>query len=152
MTGHSMTGRSVLDNFGEQLPEFRPGVREQSFTGSGGRPIRLTPPSSDNFVGALQIAVAFELVQDRVERTRSDAVTVAAQLFDHFQPENRFLCGVIKNVQPDEPAVEVFEQWIGHGLQLLSDSDTRERRTRRFPRSVSTERIRRNVSPTESAA
>jgi hypothetical protein len=38
---------------------------------------------------------------------------VSPQLFDHPQPEDRFFAGMVQNMQPNEPRVEVLVTIIG---------------------------------------
>jgi len=47
-------------------------------------------------------------VKDRIERSSTQLVTVACQLFDDAKTEYRLLGGMVEDMQPDESGVQVF--------------------------------------------
>src|SRR5665213_1420967 len=45
-------------------------------------------------------------MQDGVERTSAELVTVVRQLLDHREPVNRFVHRVVQDMKPDQPGIE----------------------------------------------
>jgi hypothetical protein len=57
-------------------------------------------------------------VQNWVESSGADFVTVAAKLFQHAQTEDRFLASVMEHVQADQPGVKIAIVAFGHPFRL----------------------------------
>lgn len=88
-----------------KLADFLPCPR-QRFSSSRGNSVHL-PAVSSALIYSLQQACAFQPVQQRVERARSDAIAVMCQFPHHRQPEDRLLARVQQHVNAHE-AVEKF--------------------------------------------
>jgi hypothetical protein len=57
---------------------------------------------TDLLVGPSQVPTFLETVEDRVQRTRAELVTVPPELFDDSQAEDRFMDRVVKNMEADQ--------------------------------------------------
>ena len=47
-------------------------------------------------------------MQDGVKRAGTDFVTVTLQLLDHGEAVDRLLRRMVKNVEPDQPGIEIL--------------------------------------------
>src|ERR1035437_7106162 len=54
-----------------------------------------------------EIALLLQPVEQRIQTARADAVAVPPQFFDHAEPENGLLRGVMQDVQADQPGVKI---------------------------------------------
>jgi hypothetical protein len=97
----------MLKHFSEQFPNA--GFRYAQSAASGGR--RRVEPANGAAVpiGArTKQPFPFHSVQQRIECSGAQTVTMAAKFFDHGQPEEFLLAGVMKDVQADEPRIKVL--------------------------------------------
>ena len=58
-------------------------------------------------LGRAQVAFFLEAVQQRIKGSQADPVPVPGELFGHFQSEDRFFDGVMKDMQPDKARVKI---------------------------------------------
>ncbi len=91
----------ILKQLGEELPYLL--LRCSQGLLSGSRRTICSPTSAPIplFLRAQQ-AAGFEPMQHRIDRACAEPVTVPSQLFDHSQPKDWLLAGVVQNVQPNE--------------------------------------------------
>src|SRR5690349_8808891 len=81
--------------------------RCQRLLARGGRPVDLAQGLAVAPVGRAKIALPFQAVQDWVERSGADAISVPRQLLEHAESEDRFFDGMVQNVQPDQSRVKL---------------------------------------------
>lgn len=76
-----------------QFVHFRSRLFERFFPG---RSDHIEPPRSPSAVAgeSLEQAGTFQPMEQRIERTRPDAITVVRKLFHHAQPEDRLMASV----------------------------------------------------------
>lgn len=96
----------VFEHFAEQFLHSLPSD-DESLPTRGRRPIHpATPPIVEGQAGP-QIALPFHAVQDGIERARAQAIAVATKLVDHRLAEDRTFGGMMEDVEPDEPGIQV---------------------------------------------
>ena len=90
-----------LDQFPKELTNFAFG-KVESFVTLFCRPIEATgAPASPSHSG-LQVALALEGMQQRIERAGTDSISVASQLLHHPLPIEFPLHRVVQDMQPDQ--------------------------------------------------
>ena len=89
-----------------QLIDLRLGLVE----GLLARSCDLVNPSlapSNILEDGLQQAAALQAMQERVQRSRADAISVMCQFFHHCQPKDRLVRGMHEHVNPYESEIEL---------------------------------------------
>jgi hypothetical protein len=78
-----------------------------------------------SLLGRPQIALLLHAVEEWVQAAGAYAIPMPRKLFDHAEPKDRFLNGVVQNVNPDEPRVQVpgFGQVVWLLLRRHSQND-----------------------------
>jgi hypothetical protein len=62
-------------------------------------------------------------MQERIEHSRAQLVSVTSELLNHFQPKDRSFTRVIKNVQANHPGIKHATVVSDHSYHSLSDFD-----------------------------
>jgi hypothetical protein len=90
-----------------------------------------TPPFSFNF--NREVTFLFEAVEQGIDCARAHFVPMAAKLFNHPEAHQRFLGGMMKNVQPDESANKLsvirflgfyVDNFSAHSCNVQEDIET----------------------------
>jgi hypothetical protein len=96
----------VLEHFAEELVHAFPGLDEGFATGCRCAVHPAYTPVVLSGAGPQQ-SLPFHPVQNRVQRAGAQAVSVSAQLVDHFLPKDWTFSSVMEKMQPDEPRVQI---------------------------------------------
>src|SRR5579859_4632175 len=98
--------RVILDFIGNVLFPFNKFTKElahlasrrqQRFPAQRGRPVDSPERAPVSLLHRPQIAFTLEALQQRIEAPRTDPITMACQLFDHSQAEDRTLDGMMEH-------------------------------------------------------
>lgn len=103
----------LFDHLGKQFLQFVACLVQQ-FSAIAGNAIILAPAAIHNLLLAGEITGFLQMVQDGIERTRTELVAVPAQFGNHLDAANRLLAGMVKNVQPHKAAEEMAQKLITH--------------------------------------
>ena len=87
----------------------------ESFAAGGGDGVEAAAAAGDVAEGGLEEAGALETVQERVEGSGADAVSVVGELIHHGEAEDRLVRGVGEHVDADETEVE-FALMLQHRI------------------------------------
>src|SRR5437762_11946578 len=96
----------VFKHLAEQFLDAR-ARRDESLPPGGRRAIYASAPSAIQHGPRPQIAVALHSMKNRVERAGAQPVPVAAELVDHRLAEDWTFRGVVKDMEPNQPRVEL---------------------------------------------
>lgn len=91
----------VIEHFGNQFLKLRSRAAEQFLAGRGDTKI-LAAFSILNRCVADKVPAGFEAMEDRVERSGPQIVSVVTKFLHDLDPANRFFVRVIKDVQSHE--------------------------------------------------
>jgi hypothetical protein len=80
--------------------------RQRILPGSGDS-VDPSPPPACIFVLRLEQAAPFQPMQQRVQRSRPDPVTVMRQLLHHGQPKDRLMRGMHQHMNPNQAEKEI---------------------------------------------
>src|ERR1035441_3182733 len=69
-----------------------------------------------SLLGRSQVPLLLEALKKRIQAPRTDAVSMARQLLDHSQTEDRAFHGVVDHMEPDQARVQIA---VGRGVVLL---------------------------------
>ncbi len=58
-------------------------------------------------LGRTQVAFLLQTMEQWIQASRTDSVAVPAQLFDHSQPEDRFLDGMMEHMKADQSRIQI---------------------------------------------
>lgn len=128
--------RRVFVEFVVQLVYFYPGVIEGT---PARRRDRIDPSAApiDILELRLQQTSALHAVQERVEGSRADTITVMVQFVHHGEAEDRLVKSVHEHMNPDEAGKQIalmcrLCQWnsSGSAIILISNFDDMIRRSR----------------------
>jgi hypothetical protein len=95
----------LFQQFPGQLTQFDLRFREGSFAGRR-RPIEAPHRTSDSAFGRAEIATLLQGVENWVERSGAETIPMSLQFMDDAEAENRFLRGVMQNMQTNETRVK----------------------------------------------
>jgi hypothetical protein len=98
--------RYVLHEFEEQLSDLALRCYERVLA-TRRRAVHFPPGSSGGFLGRSEVSLLFQPVQDWVQSSRTDPISVPCKLLDHAEAENRFLGRVMQDVEADKAGVQV---------------------------------------------
>src|SRR6185437_2597901 len=105
-------GHHIFKQLAEQLLDFFLRLR-QRFLSRGSRSIYMPTAAANPDNLAVKQPLALQAVQQRIHRARTEPVSVTPKLFDHLQSKNRLLAGVIQDVEPNKPGIEVAVFGVG---------------------------------------
>jgi len=89
----------------------------QGLAASGGDFVNPALAPSDSLEGGFQETGALQSMQERVERTRTNAIAVMRQLLHHGQSEDGFVRRVHEHMNPNEPVKE-FLLLLQHKINI----------------------------------
>lgn len=104
----------VFNQFREEFPQLSSRVGEQ-FPAALGNAVVLSSLARNNLILAREIASRFQVVQDRVERPRTQVVPMPTKLLDHLDATDRFSLGMVKEMETHEAAKEMPNEIVAHG-------------------------------------
>ena len=108
----------LLVKFFVEFIHFVLGFQESAFSGRSDL-IEPPSPSLDSIEGRAEKAGAFKSMQQRIEGSRTNPITVVLQFLHHGEPEDRLMYRVQEHVNSNQ-AVEEFASLICHGHQYTS--------------------------------
>jgi len=89
----------MLVQFVVQFVHFLPRL-VQGFPASRGNPVNAPLPAARNLQGRFQQSASLQPMQQRIQRSRSNAIAVVRKLVHHRQSKNRLMAGVHQHVNP----------------------------------------------------
>jgi len=93
-----------FDNLTKELPHLNLGGGQRFSPGRSG-PVQPPYRAANALRRGLQIPLAFQSVQQRVQCSRTKRVPVARQFFGHLETKYRLFRGVVQDMQPDQSGV-----------------------------------------------
>jgi len=96
----------TLDEFMKKFPHFVLRCR-QGLSAERRGPIYSPQRLAVALPGGSQVPLFFEPLEQRIQTPRTEAVAVPRKFIDHAQTEDRPVSSVMKNVQPDQPRIQI---------------------------------------------